>query len=76
MILVVLGVLLRCLLWATVALTVVVMLLLHRSDAPAGMMQIKVAISSLCNYIEIIRVAFSNVGSVADGHAAEEIVDH
>ena len=75
-VLVVLGVLVRCLLWATVTWIVVAMLLLNRSDAPAGMIQIKVAIPSLCNYVEIIRVAFSDVGSVTNGHASEEVVNH
>ena len=70
------GVLLRCLLRVAVTWVVGTVLLLNRVDASAGMMQIKVAISSLGNYVEIIRVAFSDVCSIANRHAAEEIVNH
>ena len=73
---VVTGVLLWCPLRDTVPWVVCPMVLLHSSDVAAGMVQVQVAISSFSNYVEIISVAFSNVGSVADGHAAEEIVDH
>ena len=62
--------------WGTVAGMVGTMLLLHRSDTPTSMVQIEISISSLCHYVEIIRVALSNVGSISDRHTAEEIVNH